>query len=333
MTRRKFAPLKTLAFVYAGYTPRPSERRREGQYRVLTGRNLSGLTLRYFDHDDFVSQCGRPSFQRAILRDGDIIVSTLFVERKLYILKSSDLSAVAGDSLAMVRPREDTFLRDYLNTSVGRENFLQEAARRTQGVHIPRLKITDLQEIRIPLLDPREIQELAQAQLSLVGNELLSLIARGESIRQEFKSTLRKNLRTGQIDSKIEDAVLKSIAAFCNTDGGLLLIGVDDTGRILGIEEDSFSNSDKFSLHLSNILQDRLKPPPLGSVKYQVLKYSGRTVCVVECEPTDHDVWVYSKGGASPPELYIRVGPASKALQGPEIVDYCRKHFKPSSGV
>ncbi len=236
MTRRKLASIKSLADVYPGYCTRPSERSRQGLYRLLTGRNLSGLELRLFDHDDFVSESTRPSFRRSVLREGDILVSTLFDERKLYIFKQSDPRVVAGDSLAVIRPREDTFLRDYLNTSPGRERFLQEAARKTMGLHISRLRIPDLQEIRVPLLEPNEIQKLAETQLSLVGNELLGLIARGESVKQEFKSTLRRNLRTRENDSRIEDSVLKTIAAFCNTEGGVLLIGVQDNGNILGIE-------------------------------------------------------------------------------------------------
>jgi len=239
------------------------ERRKQGQYRLLTGRNLSGLELKYSDGDDFVVDSGRPSFQRSVLREGDIIVSTLFEERKLYVFKHSDPPAVAGNSLAVVRPVRDSFLCDYLNTSTGRERFLQEAVRKTRGTYIQRITIEDLQEIRIPLLEPSEIQGLAQSQLSLVGNELLSLIARGESTRQEFKSTLRRNLKTGQDDTKVEDAVLKTVAAFCNTEGGTLLIGVEDNATILGIEADGFANLDRFSLHLSNLLGDRLKPPPL----------------------------------------------------------------------
>lgn len=56
------------------------------------------------------------------------------------------------------------------------------------------------------------------------------LIHRGESERLEFKSTLRWNLHTDSKDKRIEHAVLKTIAAFLNTQGGTLLIGVEDDG-------------------------------------------------------------------------------------------------------
>ena len=60
-----------------------------------------------------------------------------------------------------------------------------------------------------------------------------------ESKTLEFKSSLRWNLKEHRKDDKrITHAVLKTIAAFLNTDGGDLLIGVDDKRKVLGIEHD-----------------------------------------------------------------------------------------------
>ena len=61
------------------------------------------------------------------------------------------------------------------------------------------------------------------------------LIARDESFEVEFKSTARWNLREGCKDKRMEDAVVKTIAGFLNTDGGTLLIGVGDDGRVIGL--------------------------------------------------------------------------------------------------
>lgn len=54
------------------------------------------------------------------------------------------------------------------------------------------------------------------------------LVRSGESDRVEFKSTARVNLHTGAKDDKMEQVVAKTLAAFLNTDGGTLVIGVDD---------------------------------------------------------------------------------------------------------
>ena len=52
------------------------------------------------------------------------------------------------------------------------------------------------------------------------------------------KSTGRTNLYTRKQDLAIEWVVVKSIAAFMNTEGGYLLIGVADDGTPTGIEAD-----------------------------------------------------------------------------------------------
>ena len=69
-------------------------------------------------------------------------------------------------------------------------------------------------------------------------NEALSLINHGENSSVEFKSTLRWDLRLEKRNPEIEFAVLKTIAAFMNTDGGNLFIGIDDKGTVLGLEND-----------------------------------------------------------------------------------------------
>jgi hypothetical protein len=73
------------------------------------------------------------------------------------------------------------------------------------------------------------------------------LIKRGESKTLEFKSTLRWSLKENRKDDKgVTHAVLKTVAAFLNTEGGDLLIGVADDGSVVGIEHDQLDNDDKF---------------------------------------------------------------------------------------
>ena len=85
------------------------------------------------------------------------------------------------------------------------------------------------------------------------------LIKRGESKTLEFKSTLRWNLKEDRQDDKgVTHAVLKTIAAFLNTEGGDLLIGVADDGSIVGIEHDQLESDDKFMRHLAQVVRNGL---------------------------------------------------------------------------
>ena len=82
-----------------------------------------------------------------------------------------------------------------------------------------------------------------------LGEHLTEIVAAGESHRLEFKSTLRWNLHTDKADKKIENQCLKTVAAYLNTEGGLLLIGINDEGRPLGLDADRFASADKLLLH------------------------------------------------------------------------------------
>lgn len=89
-------------------------------------------------------------------------------------------------------------------------------------------------------------------------SEILVLIAQGESAQLEFKSTARWNLKEAKKDRTMEEVILKTVAAFLNTNGGTLLIGVEDNGNILGLQPDyqtlQKKNRDGYELWLTNDL-------------------------------------------------------------------------------
>ncbi len=55
------------------------------------------------------------------------------------------------------------------------------------------------------------------------------LVANDEDSAVEFKSTARWDLRENTASRLMEDAVVKTVAGFLNSDGGTLLIGLDQT--------------------------------------------------------------------------------------------------------
>ena len=93
------------------------------------------------------------------------------------------------------------------------------------------------------------------------------LIQRGESKTLEFKSTLRWNLEEDRKDDKlVTHSTLKTIAAFLNTEGGDLLIGVADDGSIVGIERDRLESDDKFMRHLAQVVRGSVTAPAPASI-------------------------------------------------------------------
>ena len=66
-------------------------------------------------------------------------------------------------------------------------------------------------------------------------DEIRELARQGESKTTEFKETLSIDVKKQTKEKYIEESALKTIAAFLNSEGGDLLIGVSDDGRICGV--------------------------------------------------------------------------------------------------
>jgi hypothetical protein len=99
---------------------------------------------------------------------------------------------------------------------------------------------------------------------------VMELVRQRESHTLEFKETLFLDVRAGQETPGIVLSSLKTIAAFLNGSGGTLLVGVNDSGVITGIERDfPFTrkhDTDGFELKLRDLLMTRIQPAPLGKV-------------------------------------------------------------------
>lgn len=150
------------------------------------------------------------------------------------------------------------------------------------------------------------------------------IIQEGESEFTEFKATLRTNAITKQKDNTIELACLKTVAAFMNTSGGTLLVGVRDNGEIKGIEIDGFLNDDKLLLHFTNLLRDKIGEKTLGLVHFDIVKFDNTKVLRVDVSKSNEPIFVKFQGTEY---FYVRSGPSTLSLKFSEFYNYNYKHF------
>ncbi len=156
------------------------------------------------------------------------------------------------------------------------------------------------------------------------------LIKRGESKTLEFKSTLRWSLKENRRDDKgVTHAALKTVAAFLNTDGGDLLIGVRDEGAIVGIEADQLDNDDKFMRHLAQVVRNGLGDRAGTCIDPKAQVVEGKTVCVVSCQRSPEPVFLKWKGVEATPEgdFFVRSGPGTVKLSADNTREYIRTRF------
>lgn len=179
----------------------------------------------------------------------------------------------------------------------------------------------------------RMAQVVREAWKALVGDSdaqlapppsVSELIAGGETGATEFKSTLRTNLHTNQHDEKIHLSSLKTIAGFLNAQGGTLLIGVADDGEVLGLSADGFPNEDKMSLHLVNLIKDRIGDVFLPYVHPHFEDQDGERILIVRCEKGPKAAFV--KDG-NQQRFFVRGGNATTELSGNSVMEYVKQRF------
>ena len=162
---------------------------------------------------------------------------------------------------------------------------------------------------------------------------LEELIVEGESEELEFKSSLRWDYKQGRVNEVLESVVVKTVAAFSNSAGGTLLIGVDDSGEALGLDNDYASlrgDRDRFELHLRNFLNEHLgKGYVAQSVKVLFPSVGDVEICQVDVLPSSTPQVVKLKGESERihEAFYVRSGNSSQELSVSDFDVYRQDRF------
>jgi DNA-binding response OmpR family regulator len=203
---------------------------------------------------------------------------------------------------------------------------LQDPRERTRGIELGAVdfitKPFDPAEVRARVRRQVELQEERRKLLTQAispEERIKQIIAEGENDRTEFKSTLRWSMKENKIDHGVEIAWLKTVAAFLNSDGGRLVVGVDNQGVPLGIEPDDFENEDKYLLQVSNRLQQHLGAEHAANVRFGLYPAAGRKVLLVECSSASKPVFLTDAGQES---FYVRAGPGTRKLTMSQMLAY-----------
>ncbi len=155
------------------------------------------------------------------------------------------------------------------------------------------------------------------------------LLASGEGTSVEFKHCLLKDVEGTKGRRELRKEVAKTIAAFMNTRGGTLLIGVSDDGRPVGIEDDlkelppDRRNVDQYALNIRNVINDHLGTEYSPLVEISFDESAGCTVCIVTVTRSREPAYFRDQAEA----FYIRTGGATSILDVKAAVRYIEQNF------
>lgn len=128
-----------------------------------------------------------------------------------------------------------------------------------------------------------------------------------ESERIEYKSQM------------ISD-IYREVIAFANTDGGVIYLGIDDKGNLIGID-----NVDETYTRLTNGIRDAIAPDVTMFVRYVL---QDNNVIQIEVGEGSYKPYYLKSKGMKPAGVYVRQG-ASSVQASP---DQIRKMIKDSDG-
>ena len=151
------------------------------------------------------------------------------------------------------------------------------------------------------------------------------LIALGESTVVEFKSTFQWDVVQNKQNKALRHSVLKTIAAFMNSEGGTLVIGVEDNGDLYGLSKDlklMGGSSDRFQQTLVNLVIEGMGPTAVPYIGIRFEHVGDSTVCVVTAEPIRDGVFLKTSKGT---EFFVRAGNTTRSLDPEQTHEYLNR--------
>lgn len=155
---------------------------------------------------------------------------------------------------------------------------------------------------------------------------IIKLIKDGENSIVEFKESLIWNYATNTKHEKRPD-ILKEIAAFMNTEGGTIILGVKDKDNtLLDLSLDYHAanaqknNRDGYELYLSDKVRNGIRPIPISGYSIKFFVINGCEICVINVKGLDQPTFADKK-------FYIRHNSQSTLLESQDFYDYLGTRF------
>ena len=125
-----------------------------------------------------------------------------------------------------------------------------------------------------------------------------------------------------ELKTKFSDTICKDLVAFLNTNGGDLIIGVNDNGNVVGV-----NSIDETSKKVSDIITDQIEPNPQNLITSEICYADGKTMLVVHVKKGVRPIYCQKKYGFSSTGCVMRIGTTCKNMTQEEIKIRYAKNF------
>jgi CheY-like chemotaxis protein len=170
--------------------------------------------------------------------------------------------------------------------------------------------------------------ELADRIVATAEGGLARIVDGAESQTVEFKQSIKHDASTGGANRALGQAVLRTIAAFANTDGGTLVVGRHDNGELIGIHDDlqlmQSPDIDAFERHVRDLISSWLGIATNRLVRLSFPQLRGAQLARLDVSPSSAPLYMRDKSGEI---FYIRAGNLTRRLVGSELESYLGQHW------
>ncbi len=189
--------------------------------------------------------------------------------------------------------------------------------------------------------EPKQYQAIEDKTDSMVytlsqmtdAKHMQHLISFGETRHMEFKQSFFANVdviyaNSGKLvkDKDVQGEVIKDIASFMNAEGGTLLIGVNDKGKVVGIDKElkrlGWQKIDNYFQELGAQLESRLGKDYHQYCRLTEVLIDGKMVARIDCTVSPSPVFLDNE------KFHVRTDTSSPPLAGQAMLRYIQNHFK-----
>lgn len=158
--------------------------------------------------------------------------------------------------------------------------------------------------------------------------ELKEIILKWENEWFELKSSMRYDIKQWIVNQKLEFVIAKTISAFLNSEGWILLIWVDDDWNILWLDKDietlkPKNNIDWYELHLRNIIKKYLWNSFESYIKIDFPKVDNKVICKIKVEKSWKPVFIIDEWKE---QFFVRNGNSCLPKSRQEQSEYEKEH-------
>ena len=166
-------------------------------------------------------------------------------------------------------------------------------------------------------------KKLIKKQEHIIKRDVQKLIELGENDWVEFKSSMKYDYFKKMPNRDLELVIAKTIAGFMNAKGGKLIVGIDDDGKFLGLENDyktlKHANKDGYERNVFKIISNFIGQEFCYKNHVAFYQFNEKDVCLIDVESSQIPAYVTDGKNTT---FYVRTGNATHPLSVKEAVKY-----------